>query len=75
MLIKLLAVHKRRSFALGVFAVGSSVGGIVHPIVVQQLLERMSFQWTMRIVASILGAAILISNLVCFVSLSRLVFA
>ncbi|KAF8551015.1 MFS general substrate transporter [Imleria badia] len=55
--------HRRRSFALGVFAVGSSVGGIILPIAVHELLKIMSFQWTMRVMASILGFSIVISNL------------
>ncbi|KAH7883138.1 MFS general substrate transporter [Phlebopus sp. FC_14] len=54
---------KKRSEAFGVLAVGSSIGGTVLPIATQQLLGVVSFQWTIRIMAFVLAAAVLIGNL------------
>ncbi|KAH7926538.1 MFS general substrate transporter [Leucogyrophana mollusca] len=55
--------NKRRSLAFGVFAVGSSLGGTVMPIVIQRLLVTLSFQWTIRTVAFILSVPVLLGNL------------
>ncbi|OCH88815.1 MFS general substrate transporter [Obba rivulosa] len=38
----------RLGVALGLVAVGSSIGGCVFPIAVQNLLQRVGFKWTMR---------------------------
>ena len=40
---------KRRALALGVMASGSSVGGVIFPIMVNQLIPKLGFPWTMRI--------------------------
>lgn len=42
---------KRRALALGVMVSGSSLGGVVFPIMVQRLLPEVGFGWTMRICA------------------------
>lgn len=65
-------VHKKRSSALGIFAVRSSIGGTILPIAMQQLLNIFGFRWSMRIMASILGFAVLMSNLVRLVLVSSL---
>ena len=39
---------KRRSLAIGVVACGSATGGLVFPAMVQQLLPRVGFGWTLR---------------------------
>ena len=39
---------KRRSLAIGLAAAGSSTGGMVVPAMVQQLLPKAGFAWTMR---------------------------
>ncbi|KAF9220090.1 MFS general substrate transporter [Gyrodon lividus] len=54
--------HKKRSLAFGVLAVGSSIGGTILPIATQQLFNRVSFQWAIRILAFILAFAVLIAN-------------
>lgn len=45
---------KRRAFAFGIIAAGSSIGGIVIPIMSEKLLPRVGFGWTMRIDAFLL---------------------
>ncbi|KAH7165791.1 major facilitator superfamily transporter [Dactylonectria macrodidyma] len=50
---------KRRSLAFGLTAAGSTVGGLVFPSMVRQLLPRIGFAWTIR--------AIVLVQLVTFV--------
>jgi MFS family permease len=40
---------KRRGMALGIVTSGNSAGGIVYPIVVRQLLGKIGFGWTVRV--------------------------
>jgi MFS family permease len=43
---------RRRSLALGIVAAGTSLGGIVHPIMLNQLIHgRIGFAWGVRISA------------------------
>lgn len=37
-----------RSLAIGIAASGTGVGGIIFPIIIQQLLPRIGFGWTVR---------------------------
>lgn len=39
----------RRAFALGIATTGNAVGGMIYPIVVQQLLPKLGFAWTTRV--------------------------
>ncbi|KJY02113.1 MFS monocarboxylate transporter like protein [Zymoseptoria brevis] len=41
---------RRRAFAVGFAALGSCTGGIAIPIIVQQLLPRIGFPWTVRVI-------------------------
>jgi MFS family permease len=54
---------KRRSTALGINAFSSSIGGTVFPVVFRNLLVKVGFQWTMRIIALIFVFAMGITNL------------
>ncbi|EMC95617.1 hypothetical protein BAUCODRAFT_70871 [Baudoinia panamericana UAMH 10762] len=45
---------RRRALVLGVGALGSCTGGVLFPILVQQLLPRIGFGWTVRIVGFIM---------------------
>ncbi|TVY52466.1 Aspyridones efflux protein apdF, partial [Lachnellula cervina] len=40
---------KKRSLALAIVASGTATGGIVIPIIAQQLLPRIGFPWTIRV--------------------------
>jgi MFS family permease len=39
---------KNRSFAIGIAATGATTGGMVMPAMVQQLLPKIGFGWTVR---------------------------
>ncbi|KAH0364829.1 MFS monocarboxylate transporter-like protein, partial [Aureobasidium melanogenum] len=52
---------KKRSFAIGFVTIGSCTGGVVFPIVVQQLLPRIGFAWTVRVC----GFLMLFTNILC----------
>ncbi|KAF7349864.1 MFS general substrate transporter [Mycena venus] len=45
---------RRRSTALGIVAAGSSVGGLIIPILVQRLIPQIGFPWTTRVLALLL---------------------
>ncbi|KAF2732259.1 MFS general substrate transporter, partial [Polyplosphaeria fusca] len=49
---------KRRGMALGIVTSGNSFGGIVYPVVVRQLLEKVGFGWTVRVLGFINVAAL-----------------
>lgn len=53
---------KRRSTAFGVAATGSSVGGVVLPILTFRLIPRVGFPWTMRIIGFVICAFLIIIN-------------
>jgi MFS family permease len=46
----------RRSLAMGLAASGASVGGVVYPLLVRQLLPRLGFGWTLRVLALVMAA-------------------
>ncbi|EKM55121.1 uncharacterized protein PHACADRAFT_255517 [Phanerochaete carnosa HHB-10118-sp] len=54
---------RRKGLALGVVAVGSSLGGTLFPIAIRNLIQEVGFQWTMRIVGFILLATLTFTNL------------
>ncbi|KAJ5393234.1 uncharacterized protein N7487_010875 [Penicillium crustosum] len=54
---------KRRGFALGVTASGSSLGGVIFPIMVTQLIPKVGFPWAMRICAFLILFMLGIANL------------
>ncbi|KAL3421571.1 MFS monocarboxylate transporter [Phlyctema vagabunda] len=39
----------KRSLALGITSAGSGIGGLVFPAIVQQLLPKIGFAWTVRV--------------------------
>lgn len=47
---------KRRSLAVGITAMGSCTGGVVFPVVVQQLLPKIGYPWTIRVIGFIMLA-------------------
>jgi len=54
---------KRRALALGIVAAGSATGGMVFPALVEQLLPKVGFGWTMRSLAFIQLACLFVCNL------------
>lgn len=40
---------KKRALAMGIAASGSCTGGLIYPVIVQQLLPRVGFGWTVRV--------------------------
>ena len=55
--------HRRRAFALGIMASGSSLGGVIFPIMVQRLIPQIGFPWTMRAAAFLILGLLTIANL------------
>lgn len=53
---------KRRAMALGIIASGSSLGGVILPIMVNKLIPQVGFGWTMRTVAFIILGLLIVSN-------------
>ncbi|KAI5295346.1 hypothetical protein KEM52_001668 [Ascosphaera acerosa] len=54
---------RKRGLALGIAASGSGLGGVIMPIVVEQLLPKVGFGWTMRVCAFIILALCIVINL------------
>ncbi|EZG01117.1 hypothetical protein H106_08462 [Trichophyton rubrum CBS 735.88] len=51
--------YKKRALAVGIVASGSSLGGIIMPIMITKLIPMLGFPWTMRVCAFlILGLCI-----------------
>jgi MFS family permease len=57
---------RKRALVVGVAAMGSCTGGIVFPIIIQQLLPRIGFPWTIRVC----GFIMLLTN-ICTITFYR----
>ncbi|KAF6833116.1 MFS monocarboxylate transporter [Colletotrichum musicola] len=55
--------RRRRNLAIGIAISGSATGGIVYPILARQLLPRVGFGWTMRVMALVQLFTLLVANL------------
>ncbi|MCJ1289148.1 hypothetical protein MMC34_000680 [Xylographa carneopallida] len=53
----------RRALAFGIMASGSSLGGVIFPILVQNLIPKIGFPWTMRVSAFLILGLLIIANL------------
>ncbi|RYO91538.1 hypothetical protein DL764_008273 [Monosporascus ibericus] len=53
----------RRGVAYGILATGSSIGGIVFPIMVSRLVNVIGYGWTMRASAFLILGLLIIANL------------
>jgi MFS family permease len=54
---------RRRSLALGIAATGSSIGGVIFPIMVIKLIPEVGFGWAMRICAFLILGLMIVGNL------------
>jgi MFS family permease len=54
---------RHRALAIGTMVAGSSVGGVVLPIMVNRLVDDIGFGWTMRALAFLLLGVLIIGNL------------
>ena len=50
---------KRRAIALGLATTGNSAGGIIYPVLTRELLPRLGFAWTTRVLAFVNTAFLL----------------
>lgn len=50
----------RRGMALGIVTSGNSFGGIIYPAIVRQLLGKIGFGWTVRVLGFINVASLLV---------------
>ncbi|KAH6672264.1 major facilitator superfamily protein [Halenospora varia] len=55
--------ERKRGFASGIAFVGSSVGGIVFPLVLKTAFGRWSWAWSIRLIALLVGALMVVANL------------
>jgi MFS family permease len=55
--------RERRVFAFGIITAGSSIGGVVLPIMVERLIVKVGFGWAMRSVAFMLLGLLIFGNL------------
>ncbi|KAG6041230.1 hypothetical protein E4U41_005513 [Claviceps citrina] len=54
---------KRRGTAFGIFATGSSLGGVVFPIMLSRLIKTAGYAWAMRSAVLIILALLVVANL------------
>lgn len=54
---------KRRALAFGIMAAGSSLGGVILPIMVDHIIARSGFPWAMRSAAFLLFGLLVYANL------------
>lgn len=53
----------KRALAFGIMSTGSSLGGSIIPIAADNLIEKIGFKWTMRVIALIELFMLVIANL------------
>ncbi|KAJ6779436.1 hypothetical protein PWT90_10268 [Aphanocladium album] len=52
---------RRRGLAFGILATGSSLGGVVLPIMVTRLIDHVSYGWAMRTGAFLIGVLLVVT--------------
>ncbi|KAI9811784.1 MAG: hypothetical protein M1826_003095 [Phylliscum demangeonii] len=62
--ISLLSTYfsRKRALAIAIAACGSATGGTIFPAIVQQLLPRIGFPWTVRVLAFVSLAIAVVTN-------------
>ncbi|EXK24170.1 hypothetical protein FOMG_19091 [Fusarium oxysporum f. sp. melonis 26406] len=53
---------QKRGIALGIVAAGSSLGGVIFPIIVVHLIPQLGFAWAMRVCAFVILALLIFAN-------------
>ena len=51
-----------RALAFGIMSSGSSLGGIVYPIIISSLISRIGFGWTVRSITFLISIMLLVAN-------------
>ena len=54
---------RRRGYALGIIIAGSSLGGVVYPVMLRQLQHRFGFPWAVRIAGFVTLACLVVAGL------------
>ena len=54
---------RHRAYALGVVVSGSSLGGVVYPIILSQLKQAVGFPWAVRICGFLTTMCLVVTNL------------
>jgi MFS family permease len=54
---------KRRALAFGIIVSGSSIGGVILPIMVEHLVQKIGFGWAMRSTAFLILGLLVIGNI------------
>ncbi|EPQ57826.1 MFS general substrate transporter [Gloeophyllum trabeum ATCC 11539] len=54
--------RKKRQTALGICAIGSSIGGTLFPIIFRNLVGKIGFKWTIRVIGFILMVTVSVGN-------------
>jgi MFS family permease len=55
--------NKKRGLVCGIVSSGSSVGGIIFPIMLSRLIQQIGYEWAMRIAAFMIMGLLIISTL------------
>ncbi|KAH8807666.1 MFS monocarboxylate transporter [Xylogone sp. PMI_703] len=61
MAIVSLYFDKKRPLAMGLASTGGAIGGVIYPVIFHQLQPKIGFPWTVRIIAFITFAILIIS--------------
>lgn len=54
---------KRSALAFGVVSTGSSIGGVIFPIMISHLIREVGYGWAMRTAAFVILSLLIIANL------------
>ncbi|GJJ08569.1 hypothetical protein Clacol_002788 [Clathrus columnatus] len=55
--------RRQRAYAMGVIVAGSSLGGVIYPIMLNRLQEAVGFAWAVRIAGFLTAFGLLLANL------------
>ncbi|KAK5164359.1 uncharacterized protein LTR77_010055 [Saxophila tyrrhenica] len=55
--------NRRRAFATGIAMTGSSIGGVIFPLVFRAAYPRFGFAWACRILAFVIAALLVFANM------------